>query len=79
MYKKSVDVLIRLGEGLSIRGQVNINGYDRLSDFMEKDKSNYLKVYNATLRGVSGQELLVNKENIIFIDMAVEKGESDEN
>ena len=67
--KEDVPVSIRLSDGSTINGNINILGYNRLSEGVLSNKNRFLIVYDAILNGIGGHGLMINKDHIIFIAM----------
>ncbi len=49
--REDIKVRIVLVNDRVITGRLNMNGFDRLSDFLDQDSNANLKVYNATYSG----------------------------
>lgn len=65
-YKiKNIKVKIILDNDKKISCTINMAGYDRFSDFIENEKSDHLKLTNATLDGNKYDFLLLNKKRIV--------------
>lgn len=62
---KQVKILLISGE--TINGKINISGYNRVSDFLLKDESNFLVAYESVVQGIGGKEIIINKNSIITI------------
>lgn len=67
--REDVPVSIRLSDGSTINGNINILGYNRLSEGVLSNKNRFLIVYDAILNGIGGHGLMINKDHIIFIAM----------
>ena len=52
--------------GIKMNGCINIVGFDRLSDFLNKDKDNYIKLYKAIVKGVDGMTVVIPKSSIDY-------------
>ena len=66
--KESKEIRIILVNGQSITGNVNIAGYNRFSDFIEKNEENHIKMYQAIHDGRPYGFLMIPKTNILFYD-----------
>ena len=69
---KNCLVRIKLNDGTKINGQVNINGFDRLSDLMLDKQQSFLILVNAVIymdnmeRPVKQKVVFVNKKYIVW-------------
>ena len=66
--KENKEIRVVLINGQSITGSVNIAGYKRFSDFIEKNAEDHLKMYQAIHDGRPYQFLMIPKLNILFYD-----------
>ena len=64
---KESKVKIKLVNGGNLTGVINTVGYDRLSDCIEKNGSNFIKVYKASVTGNENSTIILNKLNILYI------------
>jgi len=64
---KETKVKIKLMNGSSLSGVINTVGFDRLSDFFEKNKSNFIKVYKASVTGSENATIILNLSNVLYI------------
>ncbi|MCK5311465.1 MAG: hypothetical protein KAJ62_05120 [Desulfobacteraceae bacterium] len=60
-------VKIKLINGSNLTGVINTVGFDRLSDFFEKNQSNFIKVYKASVTGSDNSTIILNKSNVLYI------------
>jgi sRNA-binding regulator protein Hfq len=60
-------VKIKLMNGSSLTGVINTVGYDRLSDFFEKNGGNFIKVYKASVTGSDNSTIILNVSNVLYI------------
>ena len=68
-YTKEVrKIIIKTTDGETISGKVNIGVKDRVSDLFTKAGSQFIVLFDAELRGISGKVLFVNKNNIIWVE-----------
>lgn len=60
-------VSVRLADGTMIQGMLNIGKYNRLSDFLNsKDSEPFLIVYEASMAGVAGKVVIINRNHIAW-------------
>lgn len=63
-----VSVTILMKTGREVKGKINILSYQRFSDFIDEDKSNHVKMYNAVeigqIKGASPKFILIPKNSI---------------
>lgn len=64
---KETKVKIKLINGSNLTGVINTVGFERLSDFFEKNGSNFIKVYKASVTGSDNSTIILNKANILYI------------
>ena len=65
---KETKVKIKLSNGGTLTGIINTVGYDRLSDFIEKSESKFIKVYKASVTGnLSTSTIILNKHHILYL------------
>lgn len=68
-YRKEVRrIIIKTTDGETISGNVNIGVKDRVSDLFTKTESQFIVLFDAEHRNVSGKTLFVNKDNIIWAE-----------
>ena len=64
--KKSVSV--RLTDGTTIKGKINIKAYTRLTDLLNSsDEANFAVVTDASVAGQPGKTIIVRKEQIVWV------------
>jgi small nuclear ribonucleoprotein (snRNP)-like protein len=63
-YKK---LTVRLTDGSTIKGQVNIKKYNRISDFLNIVPEDSLIIKEASLAGHSGKVVVISKAQIVWI------------
>jgi hypothetical protein len=65
-------VQVRMTDGSTIRGTVNLNSESepmhRISDLMIKGKNRFLVLSCATVQGQKERTVLVNKEQIVYME-----------
>jgi hypothetical protein len=60
-------VAIRLADGTTIKGLLNIGKYNRLSDFLNsKDSDPFIIVYDASMAGTNGKVVIINRNHIAW-------------
>ena len=64
---KETKVKIKLINGSNLTGVINTVGFERLSDFFEKNNSNFIKVYKASVTGSDNSTIILNKANVLYI------------
>lgn len=63
--KQSILVVLILLSGKNICGELNINGYDRLSDFLNNDTDTHLKLYQ-TIISKESPFIIIPKINVLY-------------
>ena len=65
-------VQVRMTDGSTIRGIVNLNCENepmhRISDLMIKGKNRFLLLNNATVGGQKQRTVLINKDQIVYVE-----------
>ena len=64
---KNIRVMIKSLSGDIIIGNININGFDRYSDFMDKNISDCISISKAMINGDNFHFVTVFKSNIAYI------------
>ena len=60
-------VSVRLADGTTIKGSLNIGKYNRLSDFLNsKDAEPFLIVYDASMPGTMDKVVIINRNHIAW-------------
>lgn len=60
-------VAVRLADGTTIKGLLNIGRYNRLSDFLNSKESDpFLIVYEASMPGTTGKVVIINRSHIAW-------------
>lgn len=62
---QNLKIKIVLDDTKILIGTVNMVGFDRFSDFIEKDNSKFLKLTNVTLGGTNYPFMMLNKFKIL--------------
>jgi len=61
------NVAVRLADGTTIKGLLNIGKYNRLSDFLNsKDADPFLVVYEASMAGTASKVVIINRDHIAW-------------
>ncbi|MBW2681902.1 MAG: hypothetical protein JRD01_14370 [Deltaproteobacteria bacterium] len=58
-------VMIKIKDGTTITGKLNIGDFPRVSDFFKKSPDQYFVLSDAEHRGMSGKVVIVNKNEIV--------------
>jgi hypothetical protein len=70
--KRHVDtreVCLRTVDGSVIKGKINLDGEDRISDVLQKSESlPYLVVFDAVSSNLFKRVFIVNKKHIVWIE-----------
>ena len=74
-YSRSdVGVKVRLINHQTVIGTINIVGYQRLSDWLQKDPEPYMIICDAQIEGeVSRGTMFLNKQHVLWIEPDIEK------
>ncbi len=60
-------VAVRLADGTTIKGLLNIGKYNRLSDFLNSREADpFLVVYDASMPGTTGKVVIINRDHIAW-------------
>ena len=65
--EKQVVMRIMVEGNIIINGSVNIDGFDRFSDFVEHNEKN-IKIYNGTIDGNKFDFIIIPKEKICYYE-----------
>jgi hypothetical protein len=69
-------VQVRMTDGTTIRGTVNLNSESepmhRISDLLIRGKNRFLLLSCATVQGQKDRTVLVNKDQIVFVEEILE-------
>ena len=69
-------VQVRMTDGTTVRGIVNLNcesePMDRISDLMIRGKNRFLLITYATFQGQKDRTVLVNKDQIVYVEEVIE-------
>lgn len=61
-------VTVKLKDGTTINGKLNIGDYPRVSDFFKKSPDQYLILADAEHMGTSGKVVIINKNEIMWAE-----------
>jgi hypothetical protein len=61
-------VVIKLKDGTTITGKLNIGDFPRVSDYFKKSPDQYLVLSDAEHRGMSGKVVIINKHEIMWAE-----------
>ena len=60
-------VSVRLADGTTIKGLLNIGKYNRLSDFLNtKEADPFVIIYEASMPGTTGKVVIINRSHIVW-------------
>lgn len=61
-------VTIKLRDGTTISGKLNIGEYQRVSDFFKSSPDQYFILADAEYMGTSGKVIIINKNEIMLAE-----------
>ena len=61
-------VVVKIKDGTTITGKLNIGDFPRVSDYFRNSSDKYLVLSNAEHRGMSGRVVIVNKSEIMWAE-----------
>jgi len=61
-------VVVKLKDGTTITGKLNIGDFPRVSDFFRKSPDQYLVLSDAEHRGMAGKVVIINKHEIMWAE-----------
>jgi hypothetical protein len=61
-------VVVKIKDGETITGKLNIVEFPRLSDFFRKSPDKYLVLTDAEHRGMTGKVIIINKDEIVWAE-----------
>jgi len=64
--KKDQRIRVLTFDGKTIRGTVNISGFDRLSDYLGKHNDEFIMIYNAGPG--DDKTIFLLKKNVIYVE-----------
>ena len=59
--------IVRLIDGTSIKGWINLKNFTRLADLLNQSGDLYIAIFSCSFREDLGEVLLVNKKNILWV------------
>jgi hypothetical protein len=66
--KNFCSVVVKLKDGTTITGKLNIGDFPRVSDFFRKSPDQYLVLSDAEHRGMGGKVVIINKHEIMWAE-----------
>ncbi|MDA3915810.1 MAG: hypothetical protein PF690_02415 [Deltaproteobacteria bacterium] len=67
IVEKQVVARIMIEGNIIINGSVNIDGFDRFSDYVEHNEKN-IKIYNGTIDGNKFEFIIIPKKKICYYE-----------
>lgn len=61
-------ISLRTVDGSVIRGKINLEDKERVSDVLVRGDSPYLIIFDASTSNVEGKVFIVNKQHIIWVE-----------
>ncbi|MGB2928153.1 MAG: hypothetical protein WBB70_04485 [Desulfobacterales bacterium] len=61
-------VVVKIKDGTTITGKLNIGDFPRVSDFFRKSPDQYFVLSDAEHRGTSGKVVIINKNEIMWAE-----------
>jgi len=61
-------ISLRTVDGSVIRGKINLDDKERVSDVLVRSDSPYLIIFDASTANVEGKVFIVNKQHIIWVE-----------
>ena len=61
-------VTIKLKDGTTISGKLNVGDYQRVSDFFKKSPDLYIILADAEYMGTSGKVIIINKNEVMLAE-----------
>lgn len=61
-------IVVKIKDGTTITGKLNIGDFPRVSDFFKKSPDNYFVLSDAEHRGTSGKVVIINKSEIMWAE-----------
>jgi len=62
------NISLRTVDGSVVRGKINLEDNERVSDVLVKGESPYLIIFDASTANVNDKVFIVNKQHIIWIE-----------
>ena len=63
----SKEAIVKLSDGATIKGRINIKNNARLSDLLNQDEDQFIVVFDCAFREELGRVLFINKKHVIWI------------
>jgi hypothetical protein len=64
----TANISLRTVDGSVIRGKINLENNERVSDVLVNGASPYLIIFDASTSNVDGKVFIVNKQHIIWVE-----------
>ena len=61
-------VVVKIKDGTTITGKLNIGDFPRVSDFFKKSPDQYFVLSDAEHRGMTGKVVIINKNQIVWAE-----------
>jgi len=61
-------VVVKIKDGTTITGKLNIGDFPRVSDFFKNSPDQYFVLSDAEHRGTSGKVVIINKNEIMWAE-----------
>lgn len=61
-------IMVKMKDGSTITGKLNIGDYPRVSDFFKQSQDQYFVLSEAEHRGISGKVVIINKSEIVWAE-----------
>ena len=61
-------VVVKIKDGATISGKLNIGEFTRVSDFFRRSTDQYLVLSDAEHRGMPGKVVIINKQEIVWAE-----------
>ena len=61
-------VVVKIKDGTTITGKLNIGDFPRVSDFFKKSPDQYFVLSDAEHRGMTGKVVIINKNEIVWAE-----------
>jgi hypothetical protein len=62
------NISLRTVDGSVVRGKINLEDKERVSDVLVRGDSPYLIIFDASTSNVDGKVFIVNKQHIIWVE-----------
>ncbi len=61
-------ITIKISDGSSIQGKVNLTTKQRLSDLFTKDTAPFIVLIDVFFKDLQGKTLFINKDHIVWVE-----------